>query len=147
MTPQEAAEQIGQIGTKLSQSVSFYITEIRESIRINERGIVGSLLIYALAAAGRSGAVRLLLEKGANIETRRPLSGETPLIIAARNKQLGVVILLVENGANLHATDKNGSTALTGASELGHEDIVLFLRQKGASGYLEPRYRFRARAS
>jgi serine/threonine-protein phosphatase 6 regulatory ankyrin repeat subunit B len=43
-----------------------------------------------------------------------------------------MVRLLVERGANIHATGCLGRTALYYASERGHEDIVAFLLSKGA---------------
>ena len=75
MDPEEAARQVG---TKLLLSVTPHnITDdpkskptwehIRQSIRNNGKGIVGSSLILAIAKTGLELPIRLLLEKGADI--------------------------------------------------------------------------------
>jgi ankyrin repeat protein len=55
--------------------------------------------------------VRLLLEKGAEIEARDE-EGQTPLIRAASAAQTGIVKLLLDKGARIEARDKYGNTAL-----------------------------------
>lgn len=58
---------------------------------------------------------RLLLDKGAGIETRRE-DGETPLIRAASHGETAVVKLLLDRGAEIEAIDQEGGTALHGAA-------------------------------
>jgi hypothetical protein len=59
--------------------------------------------------------VRLLLDQGANIESRDE-EGATPLMVAAEHGQSGVVRALLEKGADVEARDKYGFTALIGAA-------------------------------
>ncbi len=59
--------------------------------------------------------VRLLLDHGANIESRDE-EAATPLMVAAEHGQRGVVRALLEKGANVAARDKYGNTALIGAA-------------------------------
>jgi ankyrin repeat protein len=59
--------------------------------------------------------VKLLLDKGANIETR-DWNGQTPLIRAAAYGQHGIMKVLLEGGADIEAHDDDGQTALIAAA-------------------------------
>ena len=66
--------------------------------------------------------VKLLLEKGAKLESKDWLSGWTPLSYAAAYRQEAVVKLLLEKGAELESKDRfSGWTPLSWAAEKGHE--------------------------
>ena len=102
-----------------------------QSVRAN--GVVGSLLLVAVAVSGLEWPVRLLIEKGTNVEkkyettdasnspswakfvptnknfsfgeklVRSLMNGETALMAAAREGHTGVVRALIEKGANVDA--------------------------------------------
>jgi ankyrin repeat protein len=55
-----------------------------------------------------------------------------PLAWAACNGRVGMVRLLVQRGASIHATGDHGRTALYCAAEEGHEEIVAYLLSQGA---------------
>lgn len=57
----------------------------------------------------------------------------TPLIIAAYKGLEEVAILLIESGANLELSDKNGRTALIWAAFRGEDEMVLLLLDAGAN--------------
>jgi ankyrin repeat protein len=85
--------------------------------------------------------VRLLIEKGANIEAKAS-NGWTALRWASSNGHEAVVKLLLEKGADVElllekgadvdAKDRAGKTALQRAAENGHEAVVKLLVEKGA---------------
>ncbi|KAK7409434.1 hypothetical protein QQX98_008395 [Neonectria punicea] len=54
------------------------------------------------AESGHEGIVKLLLEKGANVEAKDDY-GWTPLLWAAENGHEGIVKLLLEKGADIEA--------------------------------------------
>jgi ankyrin repeat protein len=56
--------------------------------------------------------VRLLLENGAELESKDDNFGRTPLSWAAGNRHEAVIKLLVEKGAELESKDKDGTTPL-----------------------------------
>lgn len=88
--------------------------------------------LNSTAYNGNIDAARLLLEKGANIETMRSNYGGTPLDSAAYNKRTDVARLLLEKGANIQATRINGATPLYFTTYEGQIDMVRLLLEKGA---------------
>jgi ankyrin repeat protein/Cdc6-like AAA superfamily ATPase len=88
--------------------------------------------LYRAAAEGQEVVVRLLLENGADVESKDG-SGRTPLSWAAENGHEAVVKLLLEKGAELEFKDHwYGRTPLSWAAENGHEAVVKLLLEKGA---------------
>ena len=86
------------------------------------------------AAEGQEVVVRLLLEKGADVESKEGRYGGTPLSCAAGNGHEAVVKLLLEKGADVESKGgwDDGRTPLTWAAEQGHEAVVKLLLEKGA---------------
>jgi ankyrin repeat protein len=80
---------------------------------------------------GRLGVVRVLLERGADINKAHNY-GETPLYVASRNGHLNVVRVLLAGGADINKADNNGVTPLAIASTLGHVNVVKLLLREGA---------------
>ena len=68
--------------------------------------------LWRAAAEGNEAVVKLLLEKGADLEARDSLGCRTPLWWAARNKHEAVVKLLLEKGADLEARGSLDQTPL-----------------------------------
>lgn len=89
-----------------------------------------------MAAAGGYGSAqttiaRRLLDAGAKLDARSD-SGSTPLIRAAGSRN-DVLPLLLERGADVNATTKNGWTALMVAAQVGNDDYVRALLARGAN--------------
>ncbi|CAH0051773.1 unnamed protein product [Clonostachys solani] len=85
--------------------------------------------------------VKLILEvaagsqfKDGHFDIDSPISddGASPLILAARRGSQSVVELLLNHGANIHATDQWRCTALHSAVHAGHTEIVRTLIRRGA---------------
>jgi len=92
-------------------------------------------LIYA---AGDPKKVGALLAHGAD-PNRASLLGTTPLIAAAGYPDSArSLALLLEAGANVHATNKTGSDALWRASYGGHTEAVKLLLKRGANPNTRP---------
>jgi ankyrin repeat protein len=87
------------------------------------------------------GAVRVLLERGAEVNSRNRKAdsqffGTTPLIMNATqpNDCAEATELLLAAGADISATDAQGKTAITHAQEHGLSRILEVLRRHGAGG-------------
>ena len=84
------------------------------------------------AERGRTEVVKLLLEKGADVNVKQIGTGATALIMASQGGHTEVVKLLLEKGADVNAKDNNGITALLIASSKGRTEVVKLLLGKGA---------------
>ena len=63
-------------------------------------------------AGGHEGVVKLLLEQGAELDSKDTRYGQTSLSWAARFGRKAVVTLLLEQGADLESEDSCGETPL-----------------------------------
>ena len=85
------------------------------------------------AGEGHETVVKLLLEKGANIESKDDKYGWTALSKAAGQGHKAVVKLLLDKGANIESKDdKDGRTPLSNAAGEGRKAVVKLLLEKGA---------------
>jgi hypothetical protein len=90
---------------------------------------------------GHRVVVKLLLERGAEVEAKDSKHGRTPLSWAAVNGHEATVKLLLDKGADVEAKDKvYGGTPLWWAAENGHEAIVKLLFDKGAGAESKDKY-------
>lgn len=94
------------------------------------KGKAGSLLQAAMM--GEAETVSGLLSRGALVDERDPISGRTPLIIAAVGGHIDIARILLARGADPSARDMHGWTALMYAQSLGFTEIEHMLRQAGA---------------
>jgi ankyrin repeat protein len=83
------------------------------------------------ASMGNKALVKLLLEKGAELDSKSS-NGQTPLSWAAANGHEAVVKLLLEKGAELEAKSNSGLTPLSWVAANGHKAVVKLLLEKGA---------------
>lgn len=81
----------------------------------------GSIAMYAVSR-GNTSIVRLLLDYGAGHQG--PIDDRPVLSEAARLGYADIVALLIERGADHHAVDQDGMTALAWAREGGHREVV-----------------------
>ena len=70
-----------------------------------------------------------LLAQGADVNARDPEHGETPLILAVKNRSIDIVRLLLDAGAEVDAIDDWGRTALFYAP-VSAESFGILLRAK-----------------
>jgi ankyrin repeat protein len=76
--------------------------------------------------------VRLLVERGANVNARSSALGRTPLLVAAGSPgATDVLALLLARGADLRARDAAGFNALAIAMQAADVEVVRFLVDRG----------------
>ena len=86
--------------------------------------------LHEAARNGSESLVKLLLERGANKESRNGW-GDTPLTNAAARGHLPIVTLLHSHGASIHNTNIWGGTPLSDAARNHHYDVCSYLIRAG----------------
>lgn len=115
-----------------ADEVSSYIAS---GIDPNIKGAVGNhghqaTALHWAASEGNLETVRLLLSKGANVNSLTEPDSSTPLMAAASNGYADIVNLLLDNQADVNASDDHGTTALQSAAAHGHLSVVSALLKK-----------------
>src|SRR5579862_1650484 len=100
---------------------------------ISARSEDGWTPLHLAAYFGKTEAVRLLLNKGADVNARstNPMENH-PLHAAASGRHGGVIKLLVDHGANVNARQHGGWTAMHAAARNGDLEIAKTLLAAGA---------------
>jgi ankyrin repeat protein len=80
--------------------------------------------------AGHADVVRALLAAGARTSVRDTATEDTPLHVAAGQKDLEIVRLLLQHGAEARCRNLEGQRAVDVALLRGHREIELLLRQR-----------------
>ena len=109
-----------------------------DSRGVNSRGGFHTTPLHAASVKGHSDVASLLLENGADPDSRDELDS-TPLHKVSQGGQLlkvesslEIARLLVNSGADVNATDYEGATPLHAAAQSGYCDIVELLLESGA---------------
>ena len=91
--------------------------------------------LWDAASEGDGARVAALLDAGAEIDQQNPGAGgiPTPLIAAAFCGHTEVVRLLLARGADVHAVNSQGRSALVQAADQGHAEVVLLLAHAGST--------------
>lgn len=112
---------------------------LNEAIRVRRSSTIDWILdnfkhpemsIHYCAEVGNSECILYLLSRKVNVNSL--LNGSTPLHLAAENGHYDAVTLLVDNKADVNIKDSDGSSPLYLAYLRKHEDILNFLKKRGA---------------
>ena len=95
-------------------------------------------MICIAARRGALGAVKALLDAGADANTAAAHSLMTPLIRAAEGGHVDVVKLLLEKGADVNAQAAGRFTALIAAVDYADPELVRVLLEAGAQARVKP---------
>ena len=87
--------------------------------------------IHKAAAKNYVDCVRLLIERGANVDARNKY-GNTPAHRACAQGCIDCVSLLIDNGADLNSKNDDGDTLLHYAVRNGREEVIKLLLERGA---------------
>lgn len=87
----------------------------------------GTNILSWAVGFGHTQMLALLLKKGLNPNATRKSDGVTPLMLEVTGGSASSVKLLLDHGANIHAVDKHGGTALQYAKEAHNTPIVKLL--------------------
>jgi outer membrane protein assembly factor BamB len=100
-----------------------------KGVNVNAKTHYGTTALTFAAYRGNLEAVNLLLERGADPNTRDSFYGATPFLIAFDKKNADILKAMILHGANLSSGDE-----LQEATELGLTEIVNLMLDKGAKG-------------
>ncbi|KAK0748225.1 hypothetical protein B0T21DRAFT_18803 [Apiosordaria backusii] len=104
-----------------------------KTIRIEYLDPEGRSILNEACARCDTAMIRFLLDTGTDINAaRKTRSGDTPLLTATTLWSTDVAELLIDNKANLEATNYVGDTPLIRAARYGRKDMIRFLLDKGA---------------
>ncbi len=135
-----------------SAKVLSLLIDAGADVNARERVLGETALMWA-ALEDHGDAVTLLVKRGADVNARSsataftrykfgdgivarptvlPKGGWTPLLYAARQNAMGAAEALADAGADLDATDPDGTSALVMAVINAHHDLAELLLRKGA---------------
>ena len=112
-----------------AQAASLVLQRHPEYIDATEAGAHTPL--HVAVFDGQTRIVAMLIAHGANINAQ-DVCGWTPLHTAASRGEIPAAELLVAKGADINSKDRTGQTALRLAIKYKHEDLAVWLRQRGA---------------
>jgi len=92
---------------------------------------LGQTLLHLAARGGDPHLVRLLVDRGLDVDARDDYQ-DTPLVDSASRSTREALAVLVEAGADVNARGSNGRTALHYAAAAGRSDVVELLLKAGA---------------
>jgi ankyrin repeat protein len=116
------------------------ITLFRDRHNPNIKDTYGRTPLLWAAQMGHEAVAKLLLEKGAKLESIDKKHGRTPLSWAAESGHVAVAKLLLEKGAELEPKGRSGLTPLWWAAQMGHEAVVKLLLEKGVDPESKNKY-------
>ena len=95
----------------------------------NVQNFAGETLLHFATQQNKPERVKKFLLAGANSNIGNKVSGETPLMHAAKKGFVDVAKLLFGGGADIHIKDKGGRTALDYAKRIGNAELVSLLQK------------------
>ena len=94
----------------------------------------GVSVMFNAASDTDLAVIRALIARGAPMNIANTKNGYTPLMFAVRMRgKLELIRLLVDSGADVHVTGKDGVTAMSLAEKWGEADVRAYLKEKSGS--------------
>ncbi|MBV2146268.1 MAG: ankyrin repeat domain-containing protein, partial [Wolbachia endosymbiont of Pissodes strobi] len=125
-------DKLNNVSSIINSQEGSITLEVPDSGDINARGELDRILLHLASEAGEFDKVKLLLDRGANIEVQDKFR-YTPIFLATQSGKWSVVELLLDRGANIDAQDEKGQTLLHFAASGNNLDMVQFLLNRGAN--------------
>ncbi|WP_353282416.1 ankyrin repeat domain-containing protein [Wolbachia endosymbiont (group A) of Myopa testacea] len=132
----EVVESVGEMvdvwSRRFLPKLKGKVVSLEEIRKRDERGEDGNTVLHLAAYLSDEKVIKLLIEKGAEINIENN-NGDRPLHLAAFYGKVENVKVLIEGGANVNAIDDGGYTALHSASLMSCEKTVRELIKAGSN--------------
>lgn len=106
---------------------------IEKNLNVNITTNFGTTPLFYASAYGNIEIVKYLISKGADVHAQSD-DGLTPLLYTCDSEgvNLETIKILVESGADVNIKDKYGKTPLSCVTLKKRDDLILYLKSKGA---------------
>ncbi len=136
-----AAAQAKELGQLLIQVIKEGADNLEEQVRqliadgsdVDAQDGYGNTALMHASSLDRPEIVEMLLNAGADVNSRNFFYESTALMCAAENGRANIVEILLNRGADVNAQDGYGNTALVYAAMYGFLDVVQMLLEYGAN--------------
>ncbi len=136
-----AAAQAKELGQLLIQVIKEGADNLEEQVRqliadgsdVDAQDGHGNTALMHASSLDRPEIVEMLLNAGADVNSRNFFYESTALMCAAENGRANIVEILLNRGADVNAQDGYGNTALVYAAMYGFLDVVQMLLEYGAN--------------
>lgn len=88
--------------------------------------------LVVAAKKGKLSIARMLIDNGANVNFKNPVTGNTPLFAGIKSKNYEIVNLLMANGARFDQQNNTGQTPQLYACKQGDIELIRILGRHGA---------------
>jgi ankyrin repeat protein len=116
-------------------------TLLRKGANIELRDDMGRTPLSYAVEMGNVAVTRILIEWGADVESKDKEQGWTPLLWAIGQTNQVIARLLLEKGANPESSDNSGHTPLSLAIEYGDANMISLVNSHLSSGWSLPHTR------
>eukprot|EP01012_Entosiphon_sulcatum_P067684 TRINITY_DN9747_c1_g1_i1.p1 TRINITY_DN9747_c1_g1~~TRINITY_DN9747_c1_g1_i1.p1 ORF type:complete len:751 (-),score=159.74 TRINITY_DN9747_c1_g1_i1:429-2681(-) len=103
---------------------------LKHHATVDAINMLGETPLYFACRTGDAPMAKLLVTFGASLDFPSGETASTPLVAAARNGKLDIVMHLVESGADIDKLTTEGKTAAAAARDSGHDRIYHYLTFK-----------------
>jgi len=133
MDQQRKANALRWATEKGLENVVLVLLETKDGIKdvVNWKDRIGKTALHYTSAYGHASIASILLQNGANIETRAACS-MTSLHLAAHYNEVEVVRVLLDNGADINSKTNDDKTALHNAVESNSVRVVQLMLSRNA---------------
>lgn len=113
---------------------AFLLTPLLHSLAVQNKD--GWTALQWAAQRGHEALAELVLSKGADVNATDNFFGQSAFYLAVKNRRVGLVGILLANGANMGFDQESRRAALNWAARDGRADVVELLLKGGADADL-----------
>ncbi len=121
-----------RISAPMADFVEVVALLLKNGAKVSATDSEGKTALHHAAAGGNTEAIKLLIERGAEVDPKDTLYGRTPLHNAAYSGNAETAAVLLAHGADISAADNAGFQPIHAAARGGNLPVLKFFLEKGA---------------